>query len=114
MTMHTLSKKELRACRACNRIIDSKTPSDEQVAAVESYDVGEWSGPLMAEYQCQMESEVFAYVGERFDMTECQMANAFTYWCGVESDLDMQARMHRADDLINLHAGFNLQAEATQ
>lgn len=109
---HELSKEELQACRAAARLINDKSITDIHWEAATAFDAGEWSGPILGEMQAELEHDVFAYVGKRFGMTECYMANCFMFWCGTEADIYQRALMAAGDNQVRIMCGDNPAKEA--
>jgi hypothetical protein len=102
-----LTKHALRACRAVARLIRDNSITDIEWQANSAFDGGEWSQPAMARHQEQMETRMIETVALRFGYMPSELEKMYFVYVNTESDLWFAAMQ----DVVRIHAGFNLQLE---
>ncbi len=70
---HELTKRELRACRAFNRLLSDRTEGWAEAEACDRhYDGGEWSGPAWGDNWQEAHERCHQIIAERFEFPSAE------------------------------------------
>ncbi len=85
MASYELTRHRLRACRALAKLIDLNSIPDWVWISETAFDAGEWSAPILADLQQEIETDATATVAIRFGYLPITLATAFTYYLNTET-----------------------------
>lgn len=90
--MKDLTRNEIRAARALDRLLNDYLTSDEDYHREAAFDGGEWSGPALAAFDEAETDRLTHMCAERHGLTHAEMDHAIGYRVNEEMHRMFDAR----------------------